>query len=229
MSVKIIGLNGSPKRNRNTATIIKWVLEGCEEAGAETDLIHLIDMNIKYCKGCHSCLVNGECVIKDDDVSMLRNKLLKADGLVLGSPVYEGEASALFKTFVNRNTLFNLYMGIFDEQKTIGVASSGIAPTGKTAKTIASLFGNRYGIVTAKTASLSKGYVNISEKDYPKVKQKARRLGYRFASRDVHKTGKKLKLRWIQFLRKNFLKKIILNSPQQFSGVIDYWKEKGWL
>ncbi len=229
MSVKIIGLNGSPKRNRNTATIINWVLEGCVEAGAETELIHLIDRNIKYCQGCLTCLASGECIIKDDDVVMLRDKLLNADGLVLGSPVYEGEATALFKTFVNRNTLFSLYMGIFDEQKTLGVATSGIAPAGKVARDVASLFGNKYGTVTAKTASLSKGYINITEEAYPKVKEKAHKLGYRFASKDVHKTGKKLKVRWIQFLRRNFLKKIILKSPDQFKGVIKYWKKKGWL
>ena len=55
--IYIIGLNDSPHRDGSTATLMKWVLEGCKDAGAKVELINVIDHNILYCRGCHTYMM----------------------------------------------------------------------------------------------------------------------------------------------------------------------------
>jgi len=70
------------------------VLDGCREAaGAAADLIHLAGYDVRYCGGCFHCLRTGACGQRDD-VPRLVERLLKMDGVVVGSPVYEGQPTA---------------------------------------------------------------------------------------------------------------------------------------
>jgi len=62
----IVALNGSPHREGNTATLMQWVLDGCEEAGASTEWLYIVDWRIEYCQGCFTCLRTGTCPIADD-------------------------------------------------------------------------------------------------------------------------------------------------------------------
>lgn len=50
-SIKVIGINWSPNKTGNTATLIKWVLNGCFKAGSDVELLHVCDYNINYCLG----------------------------------------------------------------------------------------------------------------------------------------------------------------------------------
>lgn len=56
---KAIALNGSPRKNGNTATLLQKALAGAAEAGAETELIHLIDLDYKGCSSCFACKRKG--------------------------------------------------------------------------------------------------------------------------------------------------------------------------
>lgn len=59
--MKIIAINGSPRKNRNTATLLNKALEGAASQGAETELIHLYDLNYKGCVSCFACKIkNGK-------------------------------------------------------------------------------------------------------------------------------------------------------------------------
>lgn len=100
--LKIIGICGSPHLNGNTAKLIKKVLEGCEAAGAETEFISLANKKIIFCRACDECLKKGECIINSDDVNKIRRKMLDADGLVIGSPVYTGDITGQLKAFFDR-------------------------------------------------------------------------------------------------------------------------------
>ena len=208
---------------------MKWVLEGCEEAGAEVELIHIKDYSVQYCQGCHTCLRTGRCAI-NDDVGLVCEKLNNSDGIVVGSPVYSGEPTALLKTFLDRLTLFKLYSDIFSTQKTIGVATSGIAPTKKLAKRLGNFFGRRIGIIGVKTASLKKGYQPLTEHSHKKIPRNARRIGKKLVKTiEQNKNPNGLIYWWIMFLRKHLLSRVIKNSPEQFAGVVPIWLENGWL
>ncbi|MBL4930446.1 flavodoxin family protein [Clostridium paridis] len=89
--MKIIAINGSPRRNWNTATLLNKALEGAESQGAETELINLYDLEYKGCISCFECKrkdgVHGKCAMKDDLTPVLE-KLETADAIILGSPIY---------------------------------------------------------------------------------------------------------------------------------------------
>ncbi len=227
----ILVINGSPHQKGNTAILMKWITAGCKKNDASVKWIHLSNMNISYCQGCHTCLKTGNCKI-NDDVSLIYDKIQKSDGVIIGSPVYEGHTSAQLKTLLDRFALFSLYMGCFDSLWSMGVATSGIAPAKATAKECIDLFGKKTGVCTKKTATFSGGYQRITDDSYHQLKQKAEKQGKAF----VQKIKKNptfhlgaLKHAWIVFLRKHFLKKLIMNNSEEFAGVLTNWKEKGWI
>lgn len=224
-SAHIIGLNGSPHRDGNTATLMGWVLEGCAEAGARVEWIHVVDYDIRYCQGCFACLRDGECPI-GDDLAEVRDRLLAADGIVVGSPVYEGQPTAQLKTLMDRLALLVLYADTFARQHSVGVATSGLAPTGGTAKA-ADLFGHCSGTIGAKVASLAQGYRPLTEADFPRLPRRARALGRRLV-RDIRHPdqGFNLKRAWIGFLRGLLRRFVVERHPDQFAGVIRIWRER---
>ena len=101
--MKIIGIIASPRKEGNTAWTVNKILEGAGEQGAETQAWYFSDLDIKPCRGCLSCHEEGNrgCII-DDDMQKLYGAIEHADALVLGSPVYMGQMSALAKIFTDR-------------------------------------------------------------------------------------------------------------------------------
>ena len=103
---KIYALNGSPRSNGNTALILKKALEGAASAGAEVEFIDLIKLNFSGCKSCFECKRKGsknfgKCALKDDFAIVLE-KLQQADGIIMGSPVYFGGETGLYRNALER-------------------------------------------------------------------------------------------------------------------------------
>lgn len=105
---KVVAFTGSPRKNGNTATLVKEVIRGAQEAGAETTIFNLYDMNIKPCQGCFVCRKTGHCVMQDDFQNMFKH-IIDADVVVFGSPVYIGQVTAQMKL------LWDRLCGLFDE------------------------------------------------------------------------------------------------------------------
>jgi multimeric flavodoxin WrbA len=80
--VKVVAFNGSARKDGNTAILIRRVLQVLEEEGIKTELIQLAGEQIRGCNACRSC------AIEDDNVNKYIRKMLKADGIIIGSPVY---------------------------------------------------------------------------------------------------------------------------------------------
>ena len=102
---KIYAVNGSPRKNGNTAQLLQKALEGAASVGAEVKLIQLADLNFSGCRSCFACkkLVNPApgCVLKDDLAEILK-ELLHADGIIMGSPIYFGAETGLYRNFLER-------------------------------------------------------------------------------------------------------------------------------
>ena len=102
---KIYAVNGSPRKNGNTAQLLQKALEGAASAGAEVKLIQLADLDFSGCRSCFACkkLANPSpgCVLKDDLAETLK-ELLQADGIIMGSPIYFGAESGLYRNFLER-------------------------------------------------------------------------------------------------------------------------------
>ncbi|MDF1525034.1 MAG: flavodoxin family protein [bacterium] len=103
---KVIGLNGSPRKKWNTATLIAKALEGALSKGAETRLIHLYDLEFKGCLSCFACKTRGgksygRCAVKDDLMPVFK-EVEEADAVVLGSPIYFGAVTGEMRSFLER-------------------------------------------------------------------------------------------------------------------------------
>ena len=102
---KIYAVNGSPRKNGNTAQLLQKALEGAASAGAEVKLIQLADLNFSGCRSCFACkkLANPSpgCVLKDDLAEILK-ELFQSDGIIMGSPIYFGAETGLYRNFLER-------------------------------------------------------------------------------------------------------------------------------
>ena len=103
--MKTIIVNASPRKNWNTAQLLLEAQKGAESVGAETEYIDLYTLNFKGCRGCLGCkLKDGKhpgCVWKDE-LSPLIDRILEADTLIIGSPIYWGEPTAEFRALMER-------------------------------------------------------------------------------------------------------------------------------
>jgi len=100
--MKVIAINGSHRQGKNTATMLMLVLEEIEGGGGKTELLELPDFRISVCRACNSCLRKPECSIQDDDMSFLAEKMMAADAIIIGSPVYFANVTSLLKIFMDR-------------------------------------------------------------------------------------------------------------------------------
>lgn len=100
--MKIVSIIGSPhKAKGNTARLAKLVLDGAEAEGAQTETLFLPGKKVNPCKACDTCHKMGACPQKDD-FEEIKQKILDADALVLGSPNYIFSVSAQMKAFMDR-------------------------------------------------------------------------------------------------------------------------------
>lgn len=101
----IIVINASPRKNWNTAQLVKEAQKGAESAGAQTQYIDLYDLNFTGCRSCLACkrkgAVRNKCYWKDD-LSPLIDKIIASDGIIIGSPIYLGEPTAQFRALYER-------------------------------------------------------------------------------------------------------------------------------
>ncbi|MBQ9405330.1 MAG: flavodoxin family protein [Desulfovibrio sp.] len=104
--MKLLAINGSPRKKWNTAQLLEQVVAGAQEKGAEAELVHLRDLKYTGCVSCFSCKKiggpsYGRCVLKDDLRPVL-DKAHAADVLVLGTPFYICAESAFMRAFEER-------------------------------------------------------------------------------------------------------------------------------
>lgn len=100
--MKVLGISTSPRRRQNTEKLIEKVLEGSASSGAQTELFVISGKQINPCTGCWKC--KGEikkCVI-EDDMQELYDKIIEADGIVIGTPVYFFDMTAQCKMIIDR-------------------------------------------------------------------------------------------------------------------------------
>lgn len=103
---KVIAINGSPRKGWNTDKLLQNALKGAEDAGAETKIINLFDLDYKDCISCFACKIKGSktegiCAVRDD-LKEVFEEILDADGLIIGSPIYYSDLTGQTLSFINR-------------------------------------------------------------------------------------------------------------------------------
>jgi multimeric flavodoxin WrbA len=102
--MKVIAINGSPKKGGNTYQALSMVGEEITTAGIGFEIIHIGDKMIHGCKACGICATNKDekCSIKTDDLNQWIQQIKEADGMVFGSPVYYSGIAGTMKSFLDR-------------------------------------------------------------------------------------------------------------------------------
>jgi multimeric flavodoxin WrbA len=102
--VKVVAFNGSARKDGNTALLISRVFQVLEAKGIETELVQLAGEQIRGCNACRTCFStkNKRCVIEGDNVNAYIQKMIEADGIILGSPVYFSMMTPELKALIDR-------------------------------------------------------------------------------------------------------------------------------
>lgn len=99
--MKVLGISCSPRKGGNTETLIREALEGSHSEGAEVELFSVTGKDIKPCDGCQTCIETGICHIVDD-MQDLFQKMVDADGIIFGTPIYFYSMNAQAKAVMDR-------------------------------------------------------------------------------------------------------------------------------
>lgn len=151
--MKILLINGSPKKEDNTYIALHEVQKTLEAEGIETELIHVGHKAICGCIACNRCVELGKCVV-DDMVNEVAPKFKEADGIVVGSPVYYGSPNGTLLSFLDR--LF--YSTPFDKSMKVGAAIA-VARRGGTTATFDVL--NKYFTISNMPIAPSQYWNNV--------------------------------------------------------------------
>lgn len=99
---RIVILNGSPRKNGKTASLIKAFMEGAESVGNEVRELYIQGMNIGGCLACEACGRNGGVCVQKDDMERVNDAYLWADVIVFASPMYWGTVTGQLKIVIDR-------------------------------------------------------------------------------------------------------------------------------
>ena len=126
--LKVLLLNGSPRKDGNTALALREMEKVFEQSGIEYETVQIGKMDVRDCVACGSCAQTGKCVF-NDIVNEIAVKFEEADGLVIGSPVYYGSANGTLMSALQR--LF--YSTHFDKSFKVGASVASARRSGCTA------------------------------------------------------------------------------------------------
>ena len=102
--MKVVAINGSARKDGNTAILLNLVLDELKKERIQTELIQLAGHSIPGCRVCYKCFKNKDrrCAVKKDILNDLLTKIDEADGILLGSPTYFSDVSAGMRAFIER-------------------------------------------------------------------------------------------------------------------------------
>jgi multimeric flavodoxin WrbA len=102
--MKVVAINGSPRKKGNTALLLKTVMAELEQEGIETEFVQLGGKKVRGCKACMKCFEtkDNRCVIEKDMINEVIARMSEADGILIGSPTYFANVSTEVKALIDR-------------------------------------------------------------------------------------------------------------------------------
>ncbi|MDR2855520.1 MAG: flavodoxin family protein [Methanomicrobiales archaeon] len=101
MYMKVIAIDGGPRKAGSTTTLVSHILKGAEKKGAETEIISLYDLDYSGCRGCLYCKSHNSCK-QDDDMNIVYDKIWDADVILFATPVYFAQMTGQLKNCLDR-------------------------------------------------------------------------------------------------------------------------------
>jgi len=127
----VVAFNGSPRKEGNTSILIGYILEELENEGIGTELVQVGKKKIRGCTACMKCFENknGHCVFDDDIVNTCIDRMVGADGIILGSPVYFLDVTAEMKALIERAGFVSMANGGLYRRR-VGMAVAAVRRSG---------------------------------------------------------------------------------------------------
>jgi len=105
--MKVVAFNGSPRKDGNTALLINYVFEELKKEDIDTEMVEMVQLAGKTLRGCTACYEcyrkkNRRCAVEGDVVNQCIEKMIEADGIILGSPTYFTDVTAEMKALIDR-------------------------------------------------------------------------------------------------------------------------------
>lgn len=123
--MKVLAINGSARKDGNTAILLNTVLKELNKAGIETELIQLAGETIAPCHACWGCASRKNCVHVYDSFCSIFEKMKEADGILLGSPSYSTNVSASMQALLERSAVVaDINPGLFTHKTGVAVAAA---------------------------------------------------------------------------------------------------------
>jgi len=152
--MKVIAFNGSGRKDGNTAVLLNKVLDELSKEGIETELIQLAGKAPQGCMACYRCFENKDhkCAVTTDNLNEYLAKMIKADGILLGSPVYFTDVTAGIKALIERCGMVSIANGGLFKRK-VGAAVVAVRRAGavRTFDTLNHLFLHGQMIIAGST------------------------------------------------------------------------------
>jgi len=129
--MKVVGFNGSPRKGGNTSILIQKVFDELEKEGIRTELVQLSEKELRGCIACEQCIKNKDqrCGVKKDAANEYIVKMLEADGIILGSPVYFNDVTSEMKALIDRAGYVSRANGRMLKRK-VGAAVAAVRRSG---------------------------------------------------------------------------------------------------
>jgi len=129
--MNVIAFNGSARKNGNTAILINHVLKELKNEGIGAEMVQLAGSDLKGCQACGKCgeMKNGKCVIDGDPLNSYISLMVKADGIILGSPTYFADVTSNMKSLIDRAGYVNRANGDLLRRK-VGAAVIAVRRAG---------------------------------------------------------------------------------------------------
>ena len=225
MPPNILIINGNPKKTGFINSSLNIIAQRLEEKGAGVARLDLRDKDIKDCVGCFNCLKTGECPLTDD-MDQIVEKMLVADGFVVGSPVRNGNVTGLYKRFYERITYRLGFPFLLEHKHTLAISCVGYM----TGKKINRKFLGLQDIFYTRLSNFLFFSVGIPtkltpESMTPKFQAAADKLLTEIKGNKKRSLKDTVKFVMDRMTVKKFMMK---KNPEQYANVIRHWQEKGY-
>lgn len=129
--MKVIAINGSPRKNGNTATLINAVFNELKRENIETEVVNLGGNSVRGCLACRRCFESrdGRCAIETDMINDVIAKMIAADGIIIASPTYFSNVTTEIKALIDRAGYVGIANGHVFKRK-IGAAVVAVRRAG---------------------------------------------------------------------------------------------------
>lgn len=181
--MKVVAFNGSPRKDGNTSILIKRVFAEIEKQGMATELVQLSEKELRGCIACNQCVQNKDqrCAVKKDAANEYIEKMLGADGMVLGSPVYFNDVTSEMKALIDRAGYVSRANGRMFKKK-VGAAVAAVRRSGAvhTLDSINHFFLSGEMIIVGRAIGVGreKGEVEKDEEGMQLVKSLGQRMAW---------------------------------------------------